>query len=50
MELKYPKVDPKVELVAEFYLDPPFSGIRPPADPKGPPFATFSETFGANIY
>ena len=22
---------------------PPFSGIRPPADPKGPPFDTFSE-------
>ena len=22
---------------------PPLSGIRPPADPKGPPFDTFSE-------
>ena len=42
----------------------PSSGIRPPADPKGPPFDTFSEIhfwptdpkifpkapFGANIY
>ena len=23
----------------------PFSGIRPPADPKGPPFDTFSEIY-----